>query len=98
VRLAPGIPHALCFIGRKIFNDSGASRREIAEVRLDFATVIARGESDEAIQLSLRRKMDCFACARNDGVETVRATSSTVVARPCAQLRTRTGRSSIPRR
>ena len=38
--------------------DSGASRRENAKV---CQAVIARSACDEAIQLSLRRKMDCFA-------------------------------------
>ena len=30
--------------------------------------VIARSDSDEAIHLSLRGKLDCFAYARNDGL------------------------------
>ncbi len=32
-----------------------------------LSTVIARSDSDEAIQSSHRRAMDCFAYARNDG-------------------------------
>ncbi len=33
-----------------------------------LSAVIARSSSDEAIHASARRGMDCFACARNDGV------------------------------
>ena len=32
MRLAPGIPHALCFMGEEFMHHSGASRREIAKV------------------------------------------------------------------
>jgi hypothetical protein len=48
---------------------SDASRRENAEARLDLAAVIARSESDEAIQLSLRGKMDCFVALAMTEVE-----------------------------
>jgi hypothetical protein len=34
VRLAPGIPHALCFQGEEFMHDSGITRREKAEVCL----------------------------------------------------------------
>jgi hypothetical protein len=32
VQRAPGIPHALCFMGERFMHDSGASRREIVKV------------------------------------------------------------------
>ncbi len=37
VHWAPGIPHALVFLGERLMHDSGASRRENADayVRLD---------------------------------------------------------------
>jgi hypothetical protein len=31
VHWAPGIPHALCFLGENFYQSSGASRREIAD-------------------------------------------------------------------
>jgi hypothetical protein len=36
------------------------------EIPAIFLPVIARSDSDEAIHLSLRGTMDCFATARND--------------------------------
>jgi hypothetical protein len=48
VHWAPGIPRALCFQGGDFMHNSDASRREIVELYLD---VIARSESDEAINL-----------------------------------------------
>ena len=42
--------------------NSGASRRGIAEVRRH-----CEEQRDEAIHSFLARPMDCFACARNDG-------------------------------
>jgi hypothetical protein len=36
------------------------------EIPAIFLSVIARSVSDEAIHLSLRGAMDCFAIARND--------------------------------
>jgi hypothetical protein len=56
VQRAPGVPHALCFIGRKIHAQLGriAPRgRERAFRR--------HCEWSEAIHLSLRGLMDCFA-------------------------------------
>jgi hypothetical protein len=37
VRRAPGIPHALCFLGAWFCHSSGASRREIADSYLKLA-------------------------------------------------------------
>jgi hypothetical protein len=59
VHRAPGIPHALW--GGSSKQNSGDSRREIAESHLN---VIARSVCDEAIQLpssKQERKLDCFA-------------------------------------
>src|ERR1700760_1782899 len=38
VHRAPGIPHALCLQGGKFMQTSGASRREIAEARLQHSS------------------------------------------------------------
>src|SRR5260370_35934425 len=56
--LAPGIPRALCFLGRRFLHSSDASRRENAEAR--------HCERSEAIHLAMpRHGLLCFA--RNDG-------------------------------
>jgi hypothetical protein len=36
VRRAPGIPHALCFLGERLMHSSGALRRGNAEACLGF--------------------------------------------------------------
>jgi hypothetical protein len=36
VQRAPGIPRALCFLGGEFLHNSGASRRESAELRLQL--------------------------------------------------------------
>src|SRR3977135_2121517 len=57
VHWASGIPHALCFLGRTIMHDSGASRREIAVAYFD---VIARSKATKQ-SILLCGTMDCFA-------------------------------------
>jgi hypothetical protein len=42
-------------------HSSGATRREIVEPYSKWCNVIARSPCDEAIHLSFRVKMDCFA-------------------------------------
>jgi hypothetical protein len=63
VQRAPGIPHALEGGGRFLHN-SGASCREIANVRLGFEGAlrfhVIASAAKQSI-LSLRGKMDCFA-------------------------------------
>src|SRR6266481_1530004 len=51
--------------GNLMANLGRVSLRECEAVSLN---VIARSTRDEAIQLSFCRSMDCFACARNDGI------------------------------
>jgi len=53
--------------GESFMHDSGASRCGNAESHHD---VIARSASDEAIHFYFVLTMDCFACARNDGLKT----------------------------
>jgi hypothetical protein len=76
VHWAPGIPRALFHKGERVWQISGAPRRENAKVCLHFA-VIAKSHGsrerapddrlrDDAIQLSSRDAMDRFAGARND--------------------------------
>src|ERR1700728_2093761 len=65
---ASGARHSLrplYFRGRKFLHNSGASRREKADVHLD---VIARSESDEAIHSFFARRDGLLHFARNDGV------------------------------
>jgi hypothetical protein len=52
VQRAPGIPCALLFLGRRFVNDSGASRRGIAELRAKFHPVIASHDGFHAEQTS----------------------------------------------
>jgi hypothetical protein len=52
-------------LGERFMHNSGASRRGNTDFCL---AVIARSESDEAIQNCGTRAMDCFANARNDGL------------------------------
>jgi hypothetical protein len=60
---------------------SGDQRRGIAEAYLKFEPRHCEEQRDEAIHSFLARPpMDCFACARNDGVGT-RAALSAVIAR-----------------
>jgi len=55
-------------LGGSFMHNPGATRRGIAKVYVNYSDVIARSESDEAIQIaSALRRMDCFAYARNDG-------------------------------
>ncbi|WP_210165370.1 hypothetical protein, partial [Bradyrhizobium sp. URHD0069] len=42
VHRAPGIPHALIFLGERFLHASGASRRESAQLRRDPPPVIVR--------------------------------------------------------
>jgi hypothetical protein len=58
VQRAPGIPHALFFLGKRFLHNSGASRRGIADVHLQPSSPAKAG--DPAI-LPLRGEMDCFA-------------------------------------
>jgi hypothetical protein len=61
VRLAPGIPHALYFWGEEFTHDSGASRRGIAKMCLDWNTVIA---SEAKHSIAPRKgRMDCFVAS-----------------------------------
>jgi hypothetical protein len=82
VHWAPGIPHALCFQGGGIMHNSGASRREIAEMHLDVVArsdlpVVAQRAKAEATKQSIRRHsgarsepgisgVRCLASPRND--------------------------------
>src|SRR5450631_2369474 len=71
VHWAPGIPHALCFKGRKFLcKASDASRRENAEVWPSGLNVIARSACDEAIHRASKQgskadekkgRVDCVA-------------------------------------
>jgi hypothetical protein len=68
-RRAPGIPCALCFRGRWLVQNSGASRRESADAYLDViarsdssaVAQPAKAESDEAIHVTFVPAVDCFA-------------------------------------
>jgi hypothetical protein len=76
VHRAPGIPCALCYRRRERFAKLGRNRA----ARSRRCDVIARSNATKQSILSWRGPIDCFACARNDGVET-RATLPAVIAR-----------------
>jgi hypothetical protein len=68
VRRAPGIPHALVFLGERFKHGSGASRREIADSHL---VVIARSEATKQSSLLFRgANYGLLRFARNDGLKT----------------------------
>jgi len=61
VQRAPGIPHALYFLGGEDkCNDSGASRRETEVVYLELRFAVIASAAKQSIFLSAAA-MDCFA-------------------------------------
>jgi hypothetical protein len=72
VHWAPGIPHALFSLGERFCQNSGASRRGIADSHLDFRLLRANGLAQkappddrlrEAIHLAAKERMDCFVAS-----------------------------------
>jgi hypothetical protein len=61
VHWASGIPCALCFRGRIVLQTSGASRREIAEARLEFTSLRANGSRECAPDDRLREAIHLAA-------------------------------------
>src|SRR5258705_13232239 len=64
----PAFPAPSVFSGRMILQNSGTLRREIAESYLDLTSL--RGAKRRSNPFFLCGPMDCFACARNDGLNT----------------------------
>src|ERR1700733_12147423 len=64
----PGIPCALN--SERAGINEYLAKKAFGEIAKPCLAVIARSPCDEAIHTCFAAAMDCFACARNDGVET----------------------------